>query len=190
MKPYNGTEVWTYFVLAGIAIAAAVVLWQAYRIEKAEKAEPDTEISAGVRKKKYLFFGGFAVLALSGIAFAFAMQPISQNNFREAIVKQVESNNVKLVEGFVDPTQPLRPESHAKFVVESDSGLIRCRANAAGADKDIEFLCQNLADKDRNFTVPLSKVNEPVEKIAPSKEAETKEKDEKEATPKETASAK
>jgi len=159
MKPYDGIEVWIYFVLAAIAIAAITLLVFAFRTEKSEKSEPDKVIAQGIRRRKYAVFAGFAVLLGAGVVLGFLAQPISLENHRSQMVAAVESNNVKVVEGFVDPSLPLRPESQSKFVVETDSGLIRCRANSTDANSDIQFVCQDFNDKERDFTVPLSEVN-------------------------------
>lgn len=160
MKPYDGIEVWMYFVLAAIAIAAITLLVFAFHIEKSEKSEPDAVIAGGIRKRKYMLFAGFSVTLIAGVTLGFLAQPISLENYRSGMVQAIESNGVKVVEGFVDPTLPLRAENHAKFVVETDSGVIRCRANATDASSDVVFLCQDFNDKDRAFTIPLDKVND------------------------------
>lgn len=160
MKPYDGAEVWIYFVLAAIAIAALTLLVFAFRTEKSEKAEPDKVIAGGIRKRKYAFFAGFALALGSAVTLGFLAEPISLENHRSNMVQTIESHNVKVVEGFVDPTIPLRADSHAKFVVETDSGVIRCRANATDANTDVQFMCQDFNDKERDFTIPLSEAND------------------------------
>jgi hypothetical protein len=160
MKPYEGTEVWMYFVLVACVITALSLLVLAFKTEKREKAEDDALIAKSIRQRKYLFFAGFALALVAAINVGIFAEPISLENHRKAMVKTIEANNVKVVEGFVDPSIPLRPESHSKFVVETDSGVIRCRATATDANTDVQFMCQDFNDKERDFTIPLSKVND------------------------------
>lgn len=155
MKPYAGPEVWFYFLIAALLAVAVTFIVFAFRNEKAEKSESDQTISSGFRKKKYGMFAGFALMAGATVYLVFSMNALSQETYRAAMVQAIESKNVKVVEGFVDPSAPLVPNSHAKFVITSADGLIRCRANAGAADQNVEFLCQDIDDKERDFTVPL-----------------------------------
>lgn len=160
MKPYDGIEVWIYFVLAALVITAVTLLVFAFRTEKSEKGENDKQMAKSLRTRKYIIFASFATVVLAGLGVGYVAESVSLENHRTQMVKAIESHNVKVVEGFVDPSIPLRAESHAKFVVETVSGIIRCRANSSDVNTDVKFLCQDSKDEDRGFTIPLDKVND------------------------------
>lgn len=159
MKPYDGIEVWTYLVLAILAVVACATIFYAFKIEKVEKSTEDTSQSKKLRFKKYGFFAVFFLLFGAMAVVGFRAVPIAQDNFKAEITSYIESNDVKITEGFVNVSTPLKAGQSAKFVVDTKKGLIRCRANAPENGGDIQFLCQDVSNKELPFTKPLSEVN-------------------------------
>lgn len=166
MQPYGGIETWIWLILVLLAALAITIIMFAFKKEKQEKGTDDLAESQKLRKHKYGLFAGFFAVVAVGAVLGFAAQPISQNNYHQEIVSHVESNGVKLVEGFVDPQTPLVAGQHAKFVVETESGLVRCRATAE-ENKDVDFSCQDYSTENRDFTVPLSDINNSVKALTP-----------------------
>lgn len=166
MNPYNGIETWIWLVLVLLAAVAIAIIIFAFKKEKQEKATEDKDLSKKIRTQKYGLFGGFFAMVAVTVVFGFMAQPISQNNYHEDIVAHVQSHDVKLVEGFVNPETPLTAGEHAKFVVETDSGLVRCRATAE-ENKDVDFSCQDYSTEERDFTIPLADINDKVKALTP-----------------------
>ncbi|MBC9704240.1 MAG: hypothetical protein H9W81_04325 [Enterococcus sp.] len=171
MQPYGGIEAWIWMIFVLLAALAITIILFAFKKEKQEKKTEDAGLASSLRKQKYGLFAGFFVLVVAGGVLGFVSQPISQNNYHNQMVAYVESNDVKLVEGFVDPQNPLIAGEHAKFVVETDSGLVRCRATAEEG-KDVDFSCQDYSTEEKEFTVPLKDINENVKALTPEQVAE------------------
>ncbi len=155
MTPYNGIESIFYVGIALAVIVAGVSLFYALKVEKKEKANQG-EIADKFRYRKYGIFAIFATAVIGGLLLGFTANGISLKHYQKDIISSIESHNVELIEGFIDPDQPLRAEKFAKFVISSENGNQRCRATAADAKTEISFMCQ---DADKKFTVPLADVN-------------------------------
>lgn len=166
MKPYDGIETWIWLILVLLAALAITIIVFAFKKEKQERNAGDPVLIKKMRGQKYGLFGVFFVVVASIVALAFVAHPISQNTYHAEIVSHVESHNVRLVEGFVDPQNPLVAGEHAKFVVETESGLVRCRATAE-KNQDVDFSCQDYSTENRDFTVPLSDINDNVKALTP-----------------------
>lgn len=171
MKPYDGIETWIWLILVLLTALAITIIVFAFKKEKQEKAAEDENLIKKMRTQKYGLFAGFFAMVAITVVVGFVAQPISQNNYHEKIISHVESNGVRLVEGFVDPQNPLVAGEHAKFVVETESGLVRCRATAE-KKSDVNFSCQDYSTEERDFTVPLEKINESLKALTPEQAEE------------------
>lgn len=154
MHPYTGPNPVFIFILVVAIIAAIGMVVYAFKLEKKEKGLAGEEAKK-TRSLKYGVFGAFFVLALTATVWGFVMNPISLGQHRDGIVQEIQSTGVVVVEGFEDPSIPLTMDGTAKFVVEAENGLNRCRAVAGGEDVTIQYLCQ---DEKKEFTVPLAEI--------------------------------
>lgn len=153
MYPYSGVSglFISGFILA--IILCGVSLFMALSIEKKSKGKDGSPKG----NKQYLAFAGFVVFAGVAIAVGFSMSSLSMENHHEKMVKEIQSHGVTIKEGFVDPHNPLKADSIAKFVIETDSSINRCRAIATNKDTKVTYMCQ---DAEREFTIPLSVISE------------------------------
>lgn len=151
MTPYVGIDPIFYIGIAITIVIAGVSLFYALKTEKSEKASQG-EIADKLRYRKYGIFAIFAAAITSGLVLGLTANGVSEKNYQNNIITSIESNNVELIEGFVDPSQPLRSGEFAKFVISSENGNQRCRATATDAKTEISFMCQ---DEKKEFTVPL-----------------------------------
>lgn len=174
MYPYDGIESWILAVLGLLAVIAVAIIIFAFKQESKESKAEDVTAAKKHRKIKYMLFSGFFVIVMSGLGLGLASPDISQKSFQQDIRAYIETNDVRLVEGFVDPSMTLVAGTHAKFVVETENGLVRCRATAEDKNTEIDFSCQDYSTEDWDFIVPLAEINEHVKNLAP---AETAEKD-------------
>lgn len=152
MYPYTGINVLFIVLVVVAALIAAVALFFMLKIEKQEKQLDGTD----AKKKRFKKYGVFAVFFIAlgaAAAIGINMNSWSLAEHRDGVVAEIEQTGATIVEGFESPDIPLEENSHAKFVVETESGIVRCRAIAEGASTQVSYKCQ---DGDKEFTIPLN----------------------------------
>lgn len=157
MNPYAGPESPLGLIALAAVLAAIGLLVLVLTLDRKEKAaEAD---SGGSGKGLRIWKRVSGVFFVTAVVFAgywsLSIDGMSKQSYNENIIADIESNGVNLVQGFEDPDVPLTAESTAKFMVQSDSGLVRCRANAGGEDDPIEYVCQS---ENGEFLTPISEL--------------------------------
>lgn len=151
MLPYTGTNIlYIALCVVGVLISIAFLLY-ARSIEKSEKMLSG-EDSKSKRNKKYLVFSGFAIFLIISVALGLFASSISHKQYNSALKNDIESNNVKITSGLVDPKIPVTENSIAKFTAQSETGIIRCRVVAKGKTDKLKYLCLNAEEE---FAIPL-----------------------------------
>lgn len=155
MTPYTGPESpLGVFLVLGI-VASIILLGCCFTMDKKENAAEEAEPGSGhaLRRWKHILALITILTSVSSVAWAMSIDTVGKELHHEKVVAEIESHGVDIIQGFEDPSIALRPDSFAKFMVESDSGLVRCRANASGEDKPLEYLCQS---NNGEFLTPLA----------------------------------
>lgn len=156
VKPYSGPEAWVYVTSGVLLVLGIALLVMSFLLEKRERSMENPIAKSKWRKLKFASFAGFFLVLISTVFVFFAGPSISYQNYRPAMVKHIETFDVKVVEG-ITATEPLAPNSTVKFMVDSKNGLVRCHADSKNASDDVTFTCYDNATKD--FTLPLKDIN-------------------------------
>lgn len=158
MKPYSGPEAWVYVTSGILLVLVIVLLVTSFLLEKRERATSISEEKKKWRKMKFISFAGFFLLLVATAGAFFGGSDASYQNYRPAMVKYIESFNVKVDDG-ITVTEPLAPNSTVKFMVESKNGLVRCHAVSQNVSDDVVFTCYDNVSKD--FTIALKDLDQP-----------------------------
>lgn len=160
MKPYSGPEAWVYVTSGILLVLVIALLVTSFLLEKRERATSVIEEKKKWRKMKFISFAGFFLLLVATAVAFFGGSNVSYQNYRPAMVKYIESFNVKVDDG-ITFTEPLAPNSTVKFMAESKNGLVRCHAVAQNVSDDVAFTCYDNVSKD--FTIALNDLNQPMD---------------------------
>jgi hypothetical protein len=158
VKPYNGPEAWVYVTSGILLVLVIALLTTSFLLEKRERSTSVIDDKKKWRRMKFISFAGFFLSLAATVLVFFGGPNISYQNYRPAMVKYIESFDVKVDDG-ITTTSPLTPHSMVKFMVDSKNGLVRCHAVAQNASDDVNFICYDNASKD--FTIPLKDINRP-----------------------------